>query len=110
MRFTITTLAVGRCTVMDGNTTCQELNLSGMLRLSMYDDAVSVNTSAHGRHKARFSVCWGYYATCTMRHPLPTTEMIIVPLPTPSPTPFPTTTAANKTMTAAFSRCYATSL
>jgi len=30
------------------NATCQELNLIGMLRLSKYDDAVSVNTSAYG--------------------------------------------------------------
>jgi len=40
--------AVCRRTVTDGNATCQELDLCGMLRPSTYDDAVSVNTSAYG--------------------------------------------------------------
>jgi len=50
MQFTITTLAVHRCTVTDGNATCQELNFSNMLRQSTCDDAVSEHVSLRRLH------------------------------------------------------------
>ena len=83
--------------------------MSRKLHPSTYDDAVSVNMSAHGDGIRRALASVG---VITQRAPAPlaaTTTMIIVLLPTPL---FPTTTAADKTTTAAAvcSRCYSTLL